>query len=153
MKRFLTVTAIAGGLLILAGVATAQMWGGPGGGWGGMGPGMMGPGGYGRGHGPGMMGPGGGYGPGFNCPGFGAQSEETQSQGQVTDEQAKELAQQYADKYLAGFTVDKVLPFTGRLHTMYSVELKNDKGEVRTLQVTPYGGVRPFGGPSRRRTS
>jgi hypothetical protein len=61
------------------------------------------------------------------------------------------LAQQYADQYLAGFTVERVLPFTGMRHTMYSVELKNPQGELRTLHITPFGGVRPFGGPRRER--
>jgi hypothetical protein len=85
-------------------------------------------------------------GPGVNCP-F-ATSETTE---QITEEKAKELAQQYADKYLAGFAVERVLPFTGRLHTMYSVELKNDKGELRTLGVTPFGGVGPMGPRWRNR--
>jgi hypothetical protein len=29
---------------------------------------------------------------------------------------------------------------------MYSVELKGPKGESRTLHITPFGGVMPFGG-------
>jgi len=140
MKRFLSVMGVAAAVIILAGVATAQMRGGAGGRWGGMGPG--------GGRGSGMMGPGGGYGPGANCPGFGAQSEA----GQITEEKAKELAQQYAEKYLAGFTVDKVLPFTGMRHSMYSVELKNSAGDVRTLHVNPFGNVMPFGGPWQRRS-
>ena len=45
----------------------------------------------------------------------------------------------------AGATVERVLPSTGMRHTMYTVELKGPKGEVRTLHVTPWGGVRPFG--------
>ena len=32
----------------------------------------------------------------------------------ITEEKAKELAQQYADQYLKGFTVERVLPFTGQ---------------------------------------
>jgi hypothetical protein len=64
---------------------------------------------------------------------------------EITEDKAKELAQQYADKYLAGFTVDKVLPFTGMHRTMYSVELKNAAGEVRTLHINPFGNVMPFG--------
>ena len=66
---------------------------------------------------------------------------------------AKELATNYADQYLKGFKVDRVLPFTGRFRTMYSVELKNDAGEVRTLHVNPFGNVMPFGGPWRRGSS
>jgi len=125
MKRFLSLMIGAAGLLALAGVATAQWGGGPGGGRGGMGPGMMG-----------------GGGP--------CQYYEGTTAAQITEDKAKELAQQYADKYLAGFKVERVLPFTGRLHTMYSVELKNEAGEVRTMHVNPYGSVMPFGGPWRR---
>ena len=69
---------------------------------------------------------------------------------EITEEKAKELAGAYADKYLKGFTVERVLPFTGRIHTMYSVELKNEAGETRTLRVNPWGNVMPFGGPGRR---
>jgi len=64
---------------------------------------------------------------------------------QITEQKANELAQQYADKNLAGFKVERVLPSTGMPHTMYSVELKSPKGELRTLHVTPFGGVMPFG--------
>ncbi len=133
MKRFLSLAIGAAGLLALAGVAAAQ-WGGPGGGWGGMGPGMM------RGWGGRMSG-------GGPCPYY----EETTAT-QITGEKAKELAQQYADKYLPGFKVERALPFTGRMHTMYSVELKNETGEVRSLHVNPYGNVMPFGGPWRNRS-
>ena len=69
----------------------------------------------------------------------------------ITEEKAKELAQQYADQYLKGFTVERVLPFTGRRGTMYSVELKGPEGQVRTFHVNPWGNVMPFGGPARRR--
>lgn len=103
-----------------------------------------GPGGYGRGWGmgPGMM--GGQFGPGASgCPGFGAAAQAQT----ITADQAKELAQQYADQYLKGFTVEKVLPFTGMHHTMYSVELKGPKDEIRTLHINPWGNVIPFGGP------
>jgi hypothetical protein len=94
--------------------------------------------------GPGMMGGQGWMAGGPPCAGVtGAASE-------ITDEKAKELATAYADKYLKGFTVERVLPFTGRIHTMYSVELKNGAGEVRTLHVNPWGNVMPFGGPWAR---
>jgi hypothetical protein len=90
------------------------------------------------------MGPGGGYGcPGGYGPG--------QAESAVTEEQAKALAQTYADRYLKGFTVDKVLPFTsGRGATMYAVELKGPNDELRVLHVNPWGNVMPFGGPGRR---
>jgi len=128
MKRFLSLIVVGGGLVALVSAAAAQMGGGPGRGMG-------------RGMGPGMMGGGTG------CPGV-----ETTTATEVTEDKAKELAQQYADKYLSGFTVDKVLPFTGMRHTMYSVELKNAAGEVRTIHVNPFGNVMPFGGPRQRRS-
>ena len=131
MRRALIGVLGAATLLVLAGIASAQM------GWGPMGPGMMGPG---MGWGPGSS---------YDCPGPGGfgQAEATP----VTEEQAKELAQQYADRYLKGFTVDKVLPFTGmRGATMFSIELKGPKDELRVLHVNPWGNVMPFGGPGRR---
>lgn len=133
MKRFLGLIVALVGLVALSSVALAQWGGGPGGRWGGMGPGMMG---------------GGGRGWTGGAPCF---NPETTA-GQVTEDKAKDLAQQYAEKYLAGFTVDKVLPFTGMRHTMYSVELKNTAGEVRTLHINPFGNVMPFGGPRQRRS-
>jgi hypothetical protein len=124
---------------------------GPGYGYGpgmGYGQGMMG--GYGPGYGYGHMGPGmmwgygSGYGPGYGQPG------PANPQAQVTDDQAKEIAQKYADKYLKGFTVDKVLPFGTPMGTSYSVELKGPQDEMRVLHVNPWGSVMPFGGPWRR---
>lgn len=132
MKKLLSAVVVAGGLAVLSGAALAQWGGGPGPGYGRMGPGMM------RGGGPGWM--------AGNPP----CAEFTGAASEITDEKAKELATAYADRYLKGFTVDKVLPFTGRFHTMYSVELKNSAGEVRTLHVNPYGNVMLFGGPWRR---
>ncbi len=129
MKKVLSAIAVAGGLTLLAGAAMAQWGGGPGGG---MGPGMM------RGRGPGWM--------AGAAPCAGATNAATE----ITEEKAKELAAAYADRYLKGFSVERVLPFTGRFHTMYSVELKNSAGEVRALHVNPYGNVMPFGGPWRR---
>ena len=97
------------------------------------------------GMGPGMMWGGQGScayasgGPGAAGPG--------QPQEQITEEKARELAAEYAGKYFKGFTVERVLPYAGRHHTMYQVELKGPKGEMRYLHVTPWGGIRPFGGP------
>jgi hypothetical protein len=92
------------------------------------------------GHRPGM----GRIGPGMVGPSFGATGT------QITEENAKELAQQYADSYLAGFKVERVLPSTGMPHTMYSIELKNAKGELHSIHITPFGGVMPFSGPAGR---
>lgn len=140
----------------LAGAAFAQGWGqqmgpgmmghpcqgmmGSGMGWGQMGPGM------GSGQmGPGMMGPGMGY--GQMGPGMMGSSGATQ----ITEDKAKELAQQYVSNYLKGYTVDKVLPMTnGMGMTMYSTELKGPQGDLRILHVNPWGGVMPYGGPWRR---
>ena len=134
MKKLLSAIAVTAGLTLLGGVAMAQWGGGPGRGYGGMGPGMM------RGGGPGWMMGGG------PCTGAANAGAE------ITEDKAKELATAYADRYLKGFTVERVLPFTGRFHTMYSVELKNPAGEVRTLHVNPFGNVMPFGGPWRGRS-
>jgi hypothetical protein len=120
MKKFLGVlvtVAAVTALLAVATVVTAQWREGHGPGMGPMGHGMMG-------------------GPGMAATGT-----------QVTEEKAKELAQQYADKYLAGFKVERVLPSTGMHHTMYAVELKNAKGELRSIHINPFGGVMPFSGP------
>jgi hypothetical protein len=134
MKKLLSAIAVAGSLTLLGGAAMAQWGGGPGRGYGGMGPGMM------WGGGPGWMAGG--------APCAGATNAATE----ITEEKAKELAKAYADQYLKGFTVERVLPFTGRFRTMYSVELKNAEGEVRTLHVNPFGNVTPFGGPWRGRS-
>jgi hypothetical protein len=123
MKKVLGVLVTVAAVIAVLGVArivTAQWRGGHGPGMGPMGHGMMG-------------------GPGMAATGT-----------QVTEEKAKELAQQYADKYLAGFKVERVLPSTGMHHTMYSVELKNPKGELRSIRITPFGGVMPFSGPAGR---
>lgn len=137
MKRLLLVTVpVALVIAMGAGLALAQMGRGPTGPMmGGPGQGMMG------GVGPGMMGR-----PTADCPGMAA-TEGTES---ITEEKAKELAQAYADRHLPGFTVERVLPFTGMRGTMYSVELKGPNDGARTFHVNPWGSVMPFGGPWRR---
>jgi hypothetical protein len=130
MKKLLSAIAVAGGITLLSGAALAQ-WGGPGGRFGG-GPGMM-------------MG---GRGPGWMA-GNPPCAAAVNPAAEITEEKAKELATAYADKYLKGYNVERVLPFTGRFHTMYSVELKNSAGETRVLRVNPWGNVMPFGGPWR----
>jgi hypothetical protein len=131
MKKLLSAIAVAGGLTLLSTAAMAQWGGGPG-----------------RGYGPGMMW---GGGPGWMASGPPC-AAATNAATEITSDKAKELATAYADQYLKGFTVERVLPFTGRFHTMYSVELKNDAGEIRTLHVNPFGNVMPFGGPWRGRS-
>ncbi len=58
----------------------------------------------------------------------------------VTEERAKELAQEFAKQYLPGFRVERILPFEVHL-TIYSVDLQDSGGEHRTLRVNPYGDV------------
>jgi hypothetical protein len=118
MRKFLGVSLAVGALAVLVGVVAAQEHRGHGPGMGPMDHGMMG--------GPGMA----------------------ATATQITEEKAKELAQQYADKNLAGFRVERVLPSTGMHHTMYAVELKDAKGELRSIHITPFGGVMPFSGPA-----
>jgi hypothetical protein len=150
MKRFLSVALPVTVVVLLVGVAFAQM-GGPTAG--GMGRGMMGPGMMGGGMmGGGMMGGGttpGGQAGDVNCPGMTTGGQQTPAT-QLTEEKAKELAQQYADKYLKGFTVERVLPFTGMHMTMYQAELKGPQDETRVLHINPWGNVMPFGGPQAR---
>jgi hypothetical protein len=68
----------------------------------------------------------------------------------VTEENAKALAKQYADTYLKGYTVERVLPFAGMGMTMYQAELKGPNNETRILHINPWGNVMPFGGPQAR---
>jgi hypothetical protein len=132
MRRLVKVGIAGLAVALVAGVAVAQMTPGPTSPMpGGTGPGMTGP----------MMGAGG-------CPGMAGGHATTQAA--VTEEKAKEAAQGYADKYLKGFTVEKVLPFIGMHGTMYSVEMKGPNDEVRIFHVNPSGNVMPFGGPVRR---
>jgi hypothetical protein len=139
MKRFMTVAVAVAAVAGLVGVAFAQMGGPMAGGMGRMGA-MMG------GRGPGMM----GAGPGSaGCPGMAADAGQAPA-AQVTEERAKELAQEYVSRHLTGFTVERVLPFQGMHGTAYSVELKGPRDEVRVLHVNPWGNVMPFGGPGRR---
>jgi hypothetical protein len=137
MKRATSVTLAILLVLGLAGLAFAY---GPRGAMMGMGPQMMGPGWQG-----GPMGSG-GMGGGAGCPGMaGTPGAAETPQAAITEEKAKELAATYTDKYFKGFTVERVLPFAGRMGTAYQVELKGPKGEQRVLHVNPWGGVRPFG--------
>jgi hypothetical protein len=122
MVLVLAGAAAGGGVAGRMGMGPAMM---------GMGPGMMGM------HRAGMAG----------CPMMGTATAGT---AEITLERAKEIAQEYADVHLKGFTVEKVLPITGRMHIMYSVELKGPNEEVRVLHVNPFGEVMPFGGPWRR---
>jgi len=84
----------------------------------------------------------------------------------ITEDQARDLAQKYADKNLAGFKVVRPVgygggyttvcykidsPTTGRYQSFYSVEYsidaKNSSAETRNLRVDQFGYVTEFSGP------
>jgi hypothetical protein len=69
---------------------------------------------------------------------------------QISEEQAKAIAQKYVDEQLTGFTIEKVVPSTSMPRTMYTVELKGPKGENKTLHVSPFGHVMPFPKPQHK---
>ena len=95
-----------------------------------------------------------------NCPQLHVTKEK------ITEDQARDLAQKYADKNLAGFKV--VIPFgygggyqtvcykvdspaTGRYESFYSVEYsidaRNAAAQTRNLRVDQFGYVTEFAGP------
>jgi outer membrane protein OmpA-like peptidoglycan-associated protein len=95
-----------------------------------------------------------------NCPQLNVTKEK------ITEDQARDLAQQYADKNLAGFKVVRPSsygggyntvcykidsPATGRYQSFYSVEYsidaKNSAAETRNLRVDQFGYVTEFAGP------
>ena len=95
-----------------------------------------------------------------NCPQLKVTKEK------ITENQARDLAQQYADKNLAGFKVVRPLgygggyqtvcykidsPTTGRYQAFYSVEYsidaQNPAAETRNLRVDQFGYVTEFSGP------
>jgi hypothetical protein len=95
-----------------------------------------------------------------NCPQLKVTKEK------ITENQARDLAQQYADKNLAGFKVVRPLgygggyqtvcykidsPTTGRYQSFYSVEYsidaQNSSAETRNLRVDQFGYVTEFSGP------
>jgi hypothetical protein len=81
--------------------------------------------------------------PQWQCPGIAASAQQIPNS-QAIEDQAKALAQQYAEQNLKGFTVSKVQPFTGMHMPMYSVELKGPEGQVNVLHVHPWGNVMPM---------
>ena len=95
-----------------------------------------------------------------NCPQLQVTKEK------ITEDQARDLAQKYADKNLPGFKVVKPLsygggyntvcykidsPTTGRYQSFYSVEYsidaKNPAADTRNLRVDQFGYVTEFSGP------
>lgn len=136
MGRIVSVLLAGAALLWLVGASSAQMGGGMSGGMGG---GMMGGGGMGGGMtdgghtGSGMMGD----------TGKGSAPE-------ITAEQARQAAVEYASQYLPGFAVTRTVPLTGMHMTMYQAELSGPGGETRVFHINPWGNVMPFGGSATR---
>jgi outer membrane protein OmpA-like peptidoglycan-associated protein len=142
MKRLalvLTPMVTAAGILALSGVAMAQREGDAKGWMGGMSHEMV---------------------ASANCPQLQVTKEK------ITEDQARDLAQQYADKNLAGFKVVRPFgygggyqtvcykidsPATGRYQALYSVEYsidaKNSSAQTRNLRVDQFGYVTEFAGP------
>jgi hypothetical protein len=153
MRKVLSLVVVLAVVLTVSGVAMARggpgmggpCWGSaqddqsqPGPGWGpGRGRGMMG-----RGMmGSGMMGRG-NWGPG----GPGWRQGAPANAPAIDEAKAKEIAAEYVAKSLPGYKVEKVSPFERRRGTMYQVELKGPKDEVRYLHINPWGAVRDFPG-------
>jgi len=139
MKRFVRPLLAAAGVLALTGVATAQREGDARSWMGGMSHELV---------------------ASANCPQIQVTKEK------ITEDQARDLAQQYADKNLAGFKVVRPLgygggyqtvcykidsPASGRYQSFYSVEYsidaKNSSAETRNLRVDQFGYVTEFAGP------
>ena len=95
-----------------------------------------------------------------NCPQLQVTKEK------ITEDQARDLAQQYADRNLAGFKVVRPFgygggyrtvcykvdsPATGRYQALYSVEYsidaQNSSAQTRNLRVDQFGYVTEFSGP------
>jgi hypothetical protein len=135
MKKALSVALVAVLVLGVTSLALAR-WGGPGMGMG------FGPRGAMMGQGAGM-GPGAGFGPGAGpCWQRGATGATATA---IDEAKAKEIATEYVTKNLPGYTVEKIEKFERPRGTMYSVELKGPKNEVRTIHINPFGYVMPFG--------
>lgn len=139
MKKALGVALIAALVLGVSSAALAR-WGGPG-----MGMGM----GMGMGYGPQRAMMGSGMGPGM---GFGAGTGPCWRQGAtgvsataIDETKAKELATDYVTKNLPGYKIEKLEKFQRPRGTMYSVELKGPKDEVRYIHINFFGMVMPFG--------
>ncbi|MBI2217708.1 MAG: hypothetical protein HYU51_10455 [Candidatus Rokubacteria bacterium] len=148
MKRVLTVALPLAALVLVAGVAFAQMGGGMTGGMGGgtmggmgsmMGGGMMG-GGMMGGMG-GMMGGDGQQGAGTDCHGDAAGAQSTQ----MKQEDAEKIATAYAGEH--NLTFVKVEPLTGMHMAMWTAELRDASGAVRMLHISPSGHVMDHAAP------
>ncbi len=63
----------------------------------------------------------------------------------IDEAKAKEIATDYVTRNLPGYTVEKFVKFERPRGTMYQVELKGPKDEVRYIHINPFGNVMPFG--------
>ena len=99
------------------------------------------------GYGPrgGMMSWGGGPGGG---PCWSGQAGTPASAPAMDEAKARELATEYAGKYLPGYQVDSLSKYDVPRGVMYQVELKGPNGARQTLRINPWGNVRAFG-PAR----
>jgi len=58
----------------------------------------------------------------------------------ITEEKAKELARDFAERYMPDYSVLRVLPNAmGRW--IYSIELQNLRGDLRVLRVHSSGSI------------
>ncbi len=83
----------------------------------------------------------------------------------ITEYQARDLAQQYADKNLKGFKIERSNKFGGGYQTVcyknnkayysveYSIDAKNTQGDTRILRVDQFGAVNEFRGPQAQTAS
>jgi outer membrane protein OmpA-like peptidoglycan-associated protein len=82
----------------------------------------------------------------------------------ITEDQARDLAQKYADKNFSGYKVEKPIGYGGGyettcyqmasdgayqiLHSVeYSIDVTTSRGDRRNLRVDQFGNVTPFSGP------
>lgn len=131
MKKVWGVALVAVLVLGLSSVALAR-WGGPG---------------MGMGFGPqrAMMGPGAGAGFGPGAGPCWRQGTSGVTATAIDETKAREIATEYVTKNLPGYKVEKLVKFERPRGTMYSVELKGPKDEIRYLHINPFGVVMPFG--------
>ncbi|ADD69697.1 conserved hypothetical protein [Denitrovibrio acetiphilus DSM 12809] len=87
------------------------------------------------GHGYGMMGGGfGGMGAGAPCYGLNGQPANP-----VDDAGAKTIVQDYLDANLKGFTIADIVKFETPRGGMYTVEVKDNNGNLFVFRVNPFG--------------
>ena len=63
----------------------------------------------------------------------------------IDEAKAKEIANEYVNKNLPGYQVEKLVKFDRPRGAMYQVEVKGPKDELQYLHINPWGNVRAFG--------